>query len=144
MPDAHSVQAEAGEKQEEEDNSDQDYDLTKSSFDPLGNYLGSEQEMMPAVRDQPVLHDSLPRYVTKTKYLIDLVPTQKGVTSDKPTMEALPEQSSSSSTALSSETEEDDTMTLQMEEDQLLSGEVMDASPMSGIHPVGLCHKARS
>ena len=166
VPDAHSEQAQAGEKQEEEDDIDQDYDLTKSPFDPMGNYLGSEQETMPAVRDQPVLHDSLLRYVTETKYLIDLVPTQKGVTSDKLAMEALPEQSSSSSTASSSETKDKDDDTVQeqadgeyfkqmeidykgtegtredaggvseiyhpiprMEEDWLLSGEVMDTSP---------------
>ena len=59
----------------------------------MGNYLGSEQETTPAVRDQPVLHDSLPRYVTETKYLIDLVPTQKETVSDKPATEAIPEQS---------------------------------------------------
>ena len=166
VPDAHSEQAQAGEKQEEEDDIDQDYNLTKSPFDPMGNYLGSEQETMPAIKDQPVLHDSLPRYVTETKYLIDLVPTQKGVTSDELAMEALPDQSSSSSTALSSETqyEDDDTVQEQadgeyfeqmeidykgtegtwedaggvseiyhpfprLKEDQLLSGEAMDASP---------------
>ena len=76
--DAHSEQAQAEEQPREEDDIDQDYDLTKSPFDPMGNYLGSKQETMPAVRDQPVLHDSLPRYVTKTKCLIDLVPSQKG------------------------------------------------------------------
>ena len=68
---------------------------------------------MPAVRDQPVLHDSLPRYVTETKFLIDLVPTQKGTVSDKLTMEAVPEQSSSPSTALSSETKDEDNDTVQ-------------------------------
>ena len=113
-----------------------------------------------------MLHDPLPRYVTETKYLIDLVPTQKGVTSDKLATEASPEQSSSSSTASSSETENKDDDTVQeqtdeeyfeqmeinykgtegtqeytggvsetyhpipwLEEDQLLSGKVMDASP---------------
>ena len=78
----------------------------------MENYLGSKQETTPAVRDQPVLHDSLPRYVTKTKYLIDLVPTQKETVSDKPATEAVNEQSSSSSTASSSETmgEGDDTV----------------------------------
>ena len=166
VPEAHSEQAQAGEKPEEEDDIDQDYDLTKSPFDPMGNYLGSEQETMPAIRDQPALHDSLLRYVTETKYLIDLVPTQKGVASDKPAMGALPEQSSSSSPASSSETEDEDNDTVQdladgeyfkqmeidykgtggtwedvggvseiyhpipwLEEDWLLSGEVMDASP---------------
>ena len=130
----------------------------------MGNYLGSEQETMPAVRDQPALYDSLPRYITETKYLIDLVPTQKGTVSDKPATEAIPEQSLSSSTALSSETEDDDDAVQdladgeyfeqmeinckgtectwedigggsevyhpipQLEEDQLLSGEAMDAS----------------
>ena len=73
----------------------------------MDNYLGSEQETMPAIRDQPVLHDSLPRYVTETKYLIDLVPTQKEIVLDKPATEVVPEQSSSSSTALSSETEDE-------------------------------------
>ena len=73
----------------------------------MDNYLGSEQETTPAVKDQPVLHDSLLRYVTKTKYLIDLVPTQKEIASDKPATEAVPEQSSSSSTASSSETEDE-------------------------------------
>ena len=72
----------------------------------MGNYLGSEQETMPAVRDQPVLHDSLLRYVTKTKYLIDLVPTQRETVLDKLATEAVHKQSSSSSTALSSETED--------------------------------------
>ena len=105
--DTHSEQAWAEEQPREEDDIDQDYDLTKSPFDPMGNYLGSKQETMPAIRDQPVLHDSLPRYVTKTKYLIDLVPTQKGTVSDKPATEAVPEQSSSSSTASSSETEDE-------------------------------------
>ena len=117
VPDAHSEQAQAEEKQEEEDDIDQDYDLTKSTFDPMGIYLGSEQETMPAVRDQPVLHDSLPRYVTETKYLIDLVPTQKGVTSDKPATEALLEQSLSSSTASSSETEDKYDNTVQEQAD---------------------------
>ena len=42
MSDARSKQALAEEKQDEEDNIDQDYDLTKSPFDPMGNYLGSE------------------------------------------------------------------------------------------------------
>ena len=111
--DAHSEQARAEEQPREEDNIDQDYDLTKSPFDPMGNYLGSEQETMPAIRDQPVLHNSLPRYVTETKYLIDLVPTQKGTVSDKPATEAVPEQSSSSSTASSSETEDEDDDTVQ-------------------------------
>ena len=83
VPDACSEQAQAEEMQDEEDNIDQDYDLTKSPFNPMGNYLGSKQETTPAIRGQPVLHDSLLRYVTETKYLIDLVTTQKGVTSDK-------------------------------------------------------------
>ena len=113
VPDAHSKQAQVGEQPVEEDDIDQDYDLTKSPFDPMGNYLGSKQETMPAVRDQPVLHDSLQRYVTETKYLIDLVPTQKGTVSDKPTTEAVLEQSSSSSTASSSETEDEDDDTVQ-------------------------------
>ena len=132
----------------------------------MDNYLGSEQETTPAIRDQPVLHYSLPRYVTETKYLIDLVPTQKETVLDKPATEALPEQSSSSSTASSSETEDKGDNTVQdladgeyfeqmeidykgtegtqedvggrseiyhpiprLEEDQLLSGEAMDASP---------------
>ena len=73
----------------------------------MDNYLGSEQETTPAIGDQPVLHDSPPRYVTETKYLIDLVPTQKETVSDKPATEAVPEQSSSSSTALSSETKDE-------------------------------------
>ena len=153
----------AGEQPVEEDDIDQDYDLTKSPFDPMGNYLGSKQETMPAIRNQPALHDSLPRYVTETKYLIDLVPTQKGAVSDKSTTEAIPEQSSSSSTASPSETEDDTVQDLadgeyfeqmeidykgtegtredvgggsevyhpipRLEEDQLLSGEAMDASP---------------
>ena len=42
VPEAHSEQAHAGEKPEEEDDIDQDYNLTKSPFDPMGNYLGSE------------------------------------------------------------------------------------------------------
>ena len=113
VPDAHSEQARVGEQPVEEDDIDQDYDLTKSPFDPMGNYLGSKQETMPAVRNQPVLHDSLLRYVTETKYLIDLVPSQKGTVSDKPAMEAVPEQSSSSSTASSSETEDEDDDTVQ-------------------------------
>ena len=50
---------------------------------------------------------TLLRYVTETKYLIDLVPTQKETVSDKPATEAIPEQSSSSSTASSSETEDE-------------------------------------
>ena len=58
--DAQSERAWAEEQPREEDNIDQDYDLTKSPFDPMGNYLGSKQETMPAIRDQPVLHDSLP------------------------------------------------------------------------------------
>ena len=78
VPDACSEQAPAEEKQDEEDDIDRDYDLTKSPFDPMGNYLGSKQETTPAIRGQPVLHDALPRYVTEAKYLIDLVPTQKG------------------------------------------------------------------
>ena len=113
VPDAHSEQARAGEQPAEEDDIDQDYDLTRSPFDPMGNYLGSEQETTPAVRDQPALHDSLPRYVTKIKYLIDLVPTQKGAVLDKPTMEAVPEQSLSSSIASPSETEDKDDDTVQ-------------------------------
>ena len=166
MPDAYPEQAQAEEKWDEEDDIDQDYNLTKSPFNPMWNYLGSEQETTPAIRSQPVLHDPLPRYVTETKYLIDLVPTQKGVTSEKLAMEASPEQSSSSSTASSSETEDEDDDTVQeqadeeyfeqmeiyykgtegtwkdvgrmsetyhpipqLEEDWLLSGQVMDTSP---------------
>ena len=166
VPEAHSEQAQVGEQPVEEDDIDQDYGLTKSPFEPMVNYLGSKQETTPAIRDQPALHDSLLRYVTKTKYLIDLVPTQKGAVSDKPTMEAVPEQSLSSSTASSSETEDEDDDTVQdladgeyfeqmeidykgtegtwedvhggsevyhpiprLEEDWLLSGEAMDASP---------------
>ena len=105
--DAQSERAWAEEQPREEDDIDQDYDLTKSPFDPMGNYLGSKQETMPAVRDQPVLHDSLPRYVTETKYLIDLVPTQKETVLDKLATEAIPEQSPSSSTASSSETKDE-------------------------------------
>ena len=84
----------------------------------MGNYLGSEQETTPAVRSQPVLHDPLPRYVTETKYLIDLVPTQKGVASEKPATEASPEQSSSSSTASSLETEGEDDNSVQEQADE--------------------------
>ena len=58
---------------------------------------------MPAVGDQPALHDSLPRYVTETKYLIDLLPTQKEIVVDKRATKAVPEQSLSSSTTSSSE-----------------------------------------
>ena len=47
-----------------------------------------------------------------------MVPTQKGVTSDKPATEALPEQSSSSSTALSSETKDEDEDTVQEQADE--------------------------
>ena len=111
--DTHSEWAQAEEQPREEDNIDQDYDLTKSPFDPMGNYLGSKQETTPAIRDQPALHDSLLRYVTETKYLIDLVPTQKGTVSDKLATEAVPKQSSSSSTASSSETEDEDNNAVQ-------------------------------
>ena len=164
--DAQSEWAQAEEQPREEDNIDQDYDLTKSPFNPMDNYLGSEQETMPAIRDQPVLHDPLLRYVTETKYLIDLVPTQKEIVLDKPATEAVPEQSSSPSTASSLETEDEGDNAVQdpadgeyfeqmeidykgtegtqedvgggskvyhpipwLEEDQLLSGEAMDASP---------------
>ena len=105
--DAQPEGAQAEEQPREEDDIDQDYDLTISPFDPMDNYLGSEQDTTLAVRDQPVRHDSLLRYVTETKYLIDLVPTQKETVSSKPATEAVPEQSSSSSTALSSETEDE-------------------------------------
>ena len=44
MPEAHSEQAQAGEKPEEEEDIDQDYDLTKSPFDPMRNYLGSDRK----------------------------------------------------------------------------------------------------
>ena len=71
---AQSERAWAEEQPEEEDDIDQDYDLTKSPFDPMEGYLGSEQEAAPAVGNKPALHESLLRYVTKTKYLIDLVP----------------------------------------------------------------------
>ena len=163
---AQSERARAEEQPKEEDDIDQDYDLTKSPFDPMESYLGSKQEAMPAVRHQPALHDSLPRYVTETKYLIDLVPTQKEIVGDKWATEAVPEQSLSSSTTLSSETEDEGGDTAQdpadgeyfeqmeinhkgtegtredvgsgsetyhpipkLEEDQLLSGEAIDASP---------------
>ena len=164
--DAQSEHTWAEEQPREEDDIDQDYDLTKSPFNPMDNYLGSEQETMLAVRDLPVLQDSLLRYVTETKYLIDLVPTQKEIVSDKLATEAVPEQSLSSSTASSWETEDEGDDTVQdladgeyfeqmeidykgtegtqedvggrskvyhpiprLEEDQLLSGEAMDASP---------------
>ena len=164
--DTQSERARAEEQPREEDDIDQDYNLTKSPFDPMGNYLGSEQETTPAIRDQPVLNDPLLRYVTETKYVIDLVPTQKGTVSDKPATEAVPKQSSSSSTASSSETKDEDDDAVQdladgeyfeqmeidykgtegtredvgggsevyhpipwLEEDWLLSGEAMDASP---------------
>ena len=164
--DTQSKRAWAEEQPGEEDDIDQDYDLTKPPFNPMDNYLGSEQETTSAVKDQPVLHDSLLRYVTKTKYLIDLVPTQKEIALDKPATETVPEQSSSSSTASSLETEDegDDIAQdladgeyfkqmeidykgtegtqenvgggskvyhpiLQLEEDQLLTGETMDTSP---------------
>ena len=42
VPDTHSEQAQVGEQPVEEDDIDQDYDLTKSPFDPMVNYLGSE------------------------------------------------------------------------------------------------------
>ena len=166
MQDTRTEQAQAEVVQDEEDDINQDYDLTKSPFDPMDNYLGSKHETTPAIKNQPMLHDPLPRYVTETKYLIDLVPTKEGVTSEKPATEASPEQSSSSSTASSLETENKDDNTVQeqvdeeyleqmeidykgtedtwediggvsetyhsiphLEEDQLLSGEVMDAFP---------------
>ena len=113
VPDTHSERAGVGEQSVEEDDIDQDYDLTWSPYNPMGNYLGSKQETTPTVRDQPALHDSLLRYITKTKYLIDLVPTQKGTVSYKLTTEAVPEQSSSSSTASPSETEDEDDDTVQ-------------------------------
>ena len=134
----------------------------------MDNYLGSEQETMPAIKDQPVLHDSLLKYVTETKYLIDLVSTWKEIALDKLATETIPEQSSSSSTALSLETEDEGDDAAQdpadgeyfeqmevnykgtegtqenvgggskvyhpipwLEEDQLLSGEAMDASPQT-------------
>ena len=56
---------------------------------------------------QPALHDSLLRYVTETKYLIDLVPTQKEIVGDKWATKAVPEQSLSSSTTSSLETEDE-------------------------------------
>ena len=102
-----SAQAQAEEQPEEENDIDQDYGLTKPPFDPMEGYLGSEQEATLAVRNQPALHDSLPRYVTETKYLIDLVPTQKEIVGDEWATEAAPEQSLSSSTTSSSETEEE-------------------------------------
>ena len=64
--------AQAEEVQDEEVDIDQDYDLTKSPFNPMDNYLGSEHEATLVVKSQPMLHDPLPRYVTETKYLIDL------------------------------------------------------------------------
>ena len=165
---AQSERAWAEEQPEEEDNIDQDYDLTKSPFNPMEGYLGPKQEATLAVRDQPALHDSLPRYVTETKYLIGLVPTQKEIVEDKQATKAVPEQSSSSSTTSSSETEDkggnaaqdladgeyfkqmeiyykgtegtqEDVSSgsetyhpiSQLEEDQLLSGEAIDASPQT-------------
>ena len=163
---AHTEQAQSEEVKDEEDDSDQDYDLTKSPFNPMDNYLGSEHETTPAVKSQPMLHDPLLRYVTETKYLIDLVPTKGGVTSENLASEASPQQSSSSSTASSSETKDEDDNTVQeqvdeeyleqmeidykgtkgtwedvgrvsetyhpiphLDEDWLLSGEVMDVFP---------------
>ena len=102
-----SERAWAEERPEEEDDINQDYDLTKSSFDPIEGYPGSEQEATLAVMTKPALHDSLLRYVTETKYLIDLVPTRKEIVGDERATEAVPEQSSSSSTTSSSETEEE-------------------------------------
>ena len=102
-----SERAQAEEQPEKEDDIDQDYDLTKSPFDPMEGYLGSEKEAMPAVGNKPALHDSLPRFVTETKYLIDLVPTQKEIVGDEQATEAVPEQSLSSSTTSSSETKEE-------------------------------------
>ena len=75
--DAPTGQAQAEEIQEEKVDIDLDYDLTKSPWDPIENYLGSEQEVTLVTQDQPVLHNPLPRYVTETKYLIDLVPTKE-------------------------------------------------------------------
>ena len=114
----------------------------------MDNYLGSEQETMPAMKDQPVLHDSLLRYVTETKYLIDLVPTQKEIASDKPATETIPEQSSSSSTASSSETEDEGDNSAQNLADGNISnrwrsttrvlkalGKMLMAGPRSTPHP---------
>ena len=152
--------------QDEEDDIDQDYNLTKPPFNPMDNYLGSEHETTPVIKNQPMLHDPLLRYVTETKYLIDSVPTKEGVTSENSATEALPEQSLSSSTSSSLETEDKDDNTVQeqvdeeyleqmevdykstegaqediggvsetyhpiphLDEDRLLSGEVMDAYP---------------
>ena len=104
---AQTRQAQAEEMEDDEVDINQDYDLTKSPWDPIDNYLGSEQEATPVVQSQPMLHDPLLRYVTKTKYLIDLVPTKEVTISENLATEASPEQSSSSTSSLS-ETEDGD------------------------------------
>ena len=152
--------AQPEEVQGEEIEIDWDYDLTQSPYNPIDDYLGSEQETTPATKSQPMVYDPIPRY------LHDLVPTKKGVPPENPATEALLEQSSSSGTCSFLESDDGEGGVAQeqadegylkemqvdykgtegtwediggvpevyhpipcMEEDQLLSGEVMDASP---------------
>ena len=75
--DAQLEQTQVEEQPRKEADIDQDYDLNEPPYDPMDDYLASEQEATPTVRDQMALHDPLPKYLTDTKYLIDLVPTQK-------------------------------------------------------------------
>ena len=107
--DAQSEWAQAEEQPGEEDDIDQDYDLTKPPFDPMDNYLGSEQETMPSMKDQPVLHDSAE--ICHRDQIFDRL----GAHSERDSFrqfrqlatETVPEQSSSSSTASSLETEDE-------------------------------------
>ena len=160
VQDAQPEHAQLEEVQDKEADIDQDYNLTQSPFNPIDDYLGSEQETALATGNQPMVNDPIPRY------LLHLVPTKKGVTPENPATEAPLEQSSSSGTSSSSEsndgdddvaqeqadeeyleqmevnykgtegTQEDISRVLEVyhpithiEEDQLLSGKVMDAFP---------------
>ena len=93
VPDAQPQCAQLEEAQGEEAEIDRDYDLTLSPYNPIGDYLGWEHETTLATETQPMAHDPIPQY------LLNLVPTKKGVTPEKLATEAIPEQLSSSSTS---------------------------------------------
>ena len=132
MCDAQTRQAQAEEIQDVKVDIDQDYDLTKSPLYPIYNYLGSEQEATLVAQSQPMLHDPLPRYMTETKYLIDLVPTKEVTTSENLATKASPEQSSSSTSSSLEAEDGDDDAALDKADEEYLEQMVLDYKGTKG------------
>ena len=79
------------EEQGEEAEIDHDYELTQSPYNPIGDYLGSEQETTPATKSQPMVHDAIPRYLIDQECLEQMQVDYKGTEGTQEDFGGVPE-----------------------------------------------------